>query len=425
MEEQRRSSIGSDWAGRLLLSLGLAIALWAWVTTTRDPETTKVFTNIALSSAQLQDGLVIVGDLNPVNVSVTGPRSVVNALVSTDVTAELELGNISEPGSYPVQILVAKPEDIWSTSSLPRSVSVVIEQQVTRGFPVSPVQTGSLNSNQQVEAIIPNASEVTVSGPASLVNRVVRVELPVDIENKTTDFAGVFTPEPVDETGQIIAGLTINPESIAATVEITARGKRVAVIAQITGDPLSGFEVVDRLINPGTVLVDGPADVIADLITVSTDIVDIQGAQGDVAQRVDIVGLPDGVSLLDPQNGQVDVVVQIRQRGVQQPLPSQQVTVVNLGPGLTATVEPDSVLVTVIGSESELETLSPSSLIVQVDASGLTPGTYQLSPTVILPRNMEWTSVEPNMVTITIVETGTAPDSATPEGSPAATPSPE
>ena len=424
MEENRRSSIGSNWAGRLLLSLTLAIALWAWVTTSRDPETTKVFSNIAVSAVQLQDGLVMVGDLDPVNVSVTGPRSVVNALVSTEVSAELDLADISKPGSFSVQVHVAQPEDIWSTTSVPRSVSIVVEEQVTRGFPVSPVQTGSLNSNQQVEAIIPNVSEVAVSGPASLVDRVVTVELPVDIENKTTDFAGVFTPEPVDQTGQIISGLSINPESIAATVEITARGKRVAVIAQITGDPSSGYEVVDRLINPGTVLVDGPADTIANLITVSTDIVDIQGAQGDVTQRVDIVGLPEGVTLLDPQTGQVDVVVQIRQRGVQQPLPSQQVNVVNLASGMTASVEPNSVLVTVIGSERELETLSPASLIVQVDASGLTPGTYQVKPTVILPPNMEWTSIEPNTVTITIVEIETVPDSATPEGSPVATPSP-
>ncbi|MDQ2683723.1 MAG: CdaR family protein, partial [Chloroflexota bacterium] len=389
MDEQHRQSIGSNWIGRLLLSLILAIALWAWVTTTRDPETSRVFANIAPGVSQLHEGLVIVGDINPVGVTVTGPRSVINGLLSTEVTAELDLESITSPGTYNVRIETPRPDDVWSASATPRSVNLIIEAQAAVAFPLIPVQTGNVGSNQQVESIRPSASEVVVTGPESLVSRVVSVELPVNIENRTTDFAGVFTPVAVDETGQEIAGLTLNPASVPATVEITARGKRVAVIAQINGDPSSGFEVVDRLVNPGTVLVDGPADVLVNLITVSTEVVDISGAQGDVTERVDIAALPPGVTLIDPRSGQVDVVVQIRQRGVQQPLPSQQVRVVNLGAGLEATIEPDSVLLTIIGNEQEIEALSTSDLIVQVDATGLGEGTYQLRPTVILPPNME------------------------------------
>jgi hypothetical protein len=41
-----------------LLSLVLAIALWAWVTSSRDPETSRVFANIAPTTDQLADGLV-------------------------------------------------------------------------------------------------------------------------------------------------------------------------------------------------------------------------------------------------------------------------------------------------------------------------------------------------------------------------------
>ena len=63
---------------------------------------------------------------------------------------------------------------------------------------------------------------------------------------------------------------------------------------------------------------------------------------------------------------------------------------------------PNSVQVTVIGNEQELENLSPSSLIVQVSAKGLGPGTYQLPLTVILPANMEWTAVDPPTVTLTL-----------------------
>jgi YbbR domain-containing protein len=104
---------------------------------------------------------------------------------------------------------------------------------------------------------------------------------------------------------------------------------------------------------------------------------------------------------------------------VQQPLPSQQVMVVNLGDGLHATVSPETITLTIIGNEQEIEAISPASLQVQVDAAGLEPGTYEIEPTVILPPNMEWTDIEPSAVTLVI-----ASDSATPAGQTEASPTP-
>ena len=402
--------------GRLLLSLVLAIVLWGWVTTSRDPETDRNFNNIPVAPVNLAGDLVLVTGLPATNVRVTGPRSDVNALVLTDISATIDFGDIIETGSYTMRISVSVPDEIWSTESNPETVNVVIERQAAKSLPVTSQLSGAPGSNQQVGRITPEVSEVTVSGPSSLVSRVNRVELPVDISDRTADFSGVFEPIAVDENGQPISGVTLNPDVIAATVEITARGKRVAVIAQINGDPAPGFEVVDRLINPGTVLVDGPPEVLESMITVSTEVIDISGAEDDVANRVAIGTLPEGVVLLEPRSRLVDVVVQIRQRGQQQPLPSQQVTVVNLGAGLEATVDPTEVLVNVVGNEQELESLSATSLIVQVDARGLGPGVYELTPTVVLPPRMEWTRIEPMTVSVTI-SIAASPE-ATPRGSP-------
>ena len=419
MDERTRQPFGSDWGSRLLLSLILAIILWGWVTATGDPETTRVFPTIPVSVEGLRDGFVIVGDISPAEVRVTGPRSAVEDLTSTEMEASLDLDQFDAPGTYTVRIDVPKPDDTWSTTARPRSMNVVIEQEKTVAFQLEQKISGNLGANQQVESVSPSASEVTVTGPASLVDRVARVELPIDIANRTTDFASVFTPVPVDQDGQPIPEVTVNPATVTASVEITARGKRVAVIVQIEGEPAPGFEVVDRLSNPNTVLVDGPADVLESLITVNAETVSISGAEGDVTERVNIASLPAEVTLLEPQSGQVDVVVQIRQRGVQQPLPSQEVTVVNLGPDLSAEVVPEAVLVTVIGNEQELGELTPDSLIVQVDVAGLEPGTYEIRPTVILPPNMEWKNIDPSVVTVTISDGAVA----TPESSPG--PSPE
>jgi hypothetical protein len=74
--------------------------------------------------------------------------------------------------------------------------------------------------------------------------------------------------------------------------------------------------------------------------------------------------------------------------------------------------------VTVIGNEDELDQLTPDQLRVLVDAAGLGPGTYQLRPTVVLPPNMEWTAVDPAMVSVTISEEQASAAGATPRATP-------
>ena len=140
-----------------------------------------------------------------------------------------------------------------------RSTSIVEAGDDQVAFPVVPKPSGSLGANQQVETVNPEHVRSDRDRPEFAVSAGRQVELPIDIANRTTDFASVFTPVAVDKDGQPIGGVTLSPPTISATVEITTRGKRVAVIAQIEGEPASGFEVVDRLVNPNTVLVDGPA----------------------------------------------------------------------------------------------------------------------------------------------------------------------
>ena len=74
--------------------------------------------------------------------------------------------------------------------------------------------------------------------------------------------------------------------------------------------------------------------------------------------------------MLDPPSGEGSGHRANRQRGVQQPLPSQAGNYHNLEDGLTATVAPIYDHIDVIGNEQEIEALSSESLKVQVDVTG-------------------------------------------------------
>ena len=114
------------------------------------------------------------------------------------------------------------------------------------------------------------------------------------------------------------------------------------------------------------------------------------------------------------------MVVQIRQIGVRQPLPAQQVQIVGLGDGLAATVSPDAVEVTVIAAEETVASLTTSDLTIQINVAGLPPGTYNLQPVVALPPNVTWINSDPATVTVVITsaQTPTTPLVASPSPGP-------
>ena len=152
--------------------------------------------------------------------------------------------------------------------------------------------------------------------------------------------------------------------------------------------------------------------VLDSLVALSTEPIDVSGADASFNATVPITGLPEGLQILQPSSGEVEVLVQITQRGVRQSLPSQKVTIVGVDSGLEASVTPGEITIEVVGPEDALAELDSSTLQVVVDATGLGPGSYSVQPSVIMPPRVQWVTTFPAEVTLHITE---LPANATPE----------
>jgi len=408
---------------RLGSSLVLAFILWGWVTAREDPETTRQFSNVTVTVGELPGNLVVLSAPPNASIRVTGPESVINDIDTLEVTAQLDLSDIDEPGSYTVPIAVTTPNGVWRKQSTPRNVQIQVEESVATQFSVEPVIEGELSASRRIGTIVPEVSDVTVRGPSSIVARVVRVVLPITIGSQTRDFVGSFTPVARDTDGQAVTEVEISPNAMTATVPIQAAGRSVAVFTQIIGTPAQGMDVLDRAVIPSTVLIDGPQELLDGIVFVQTVPVDVTGATTNISRRVSLENLPEGVEVLNPTDGRVEVSVQIGQRGVRQELPGLRIEVINLNPGLHVTVDPGDVTVIVVASSDLLAQLTTSDLIIHVDATGLGPGEHVLRPTVSLPPNVQWISTNPADVLVTIQSS--APTLTTPSTpGPIASPSP-
>ena len=143
-----------------------------------------------------------------------------------------------------------------------------------------------------------------------------------------------------------------------------------------------------------------------------------------ISTSVGIADLPEGVTVIDPPNGQVEVRVAIEDTSTSsQTLAGLPIEVLGLEPGLTAEIDPTSVSIQVSAPLDILQIMTPSDITVLVDLTGLEPGTHVVVPEVTLPQGATWASGDPNAARIIVVieeDPGATPVSvaATPQATP-------
>lgn len=421
MQEQFRASLNRTNLLRLGAALVLALVLWGWVSTIEDPKRERTFADLPIATQNLAEGLVITTQIPDVRVDIDGPKSEVDRVTTTSVLPYIDLSEITEPGQYTFNVDLGHIDGLWHTKLTPGALTLTIERETSKDFPLENEISGESGSTRRIGDVRTATTTVTVTGAESQVAKVSKVVLPITIENQTRDFVSSFTPVARDAAGNDIAGVTISPDTVSATVPISSRGKSVTVIVQTAGQPADGYTVASKAANPQTVTVDGPDDVIQNMIAVNTRPVDIQDKTSTVQESVEIADLPADVTVIEPSGGEVAVQIGITQEGVRQELAGQSVTHINLGEGLGVEIQPSEITVVVNGSDEALTALQSGDVTVQVDLEGLGPGTYTLTPKVLLAQGLEWVSSTPSEVTVRIVSVSGAAD-ATPEpaGSPTA-----
>ncbi len=417
MFDQLRERITREHVVWFVVSFVLATMLWGWVTDRQDPIQTRRFADISVEVPPLSNTLQVVNELQPALVEITGPRSVVEEVTRGEVAASLDMSEITAPGTYSVPVEATVPEDVRDASVEPRELQVQVEATASRTFPLTIERPTDTTDPRNVSTITPDVSVVTVSGPEPAVGRVDRVVLPIDLAQNAADFTASFEPLAVDAQRQPISDVEVLPQSVSAFVQVETRGKTVSVVPQTGGSPAEGHSVIQRTVVPQAVVVDGPPDILNDLLFVETAPVDISGTTESVMERVELRGLPTGVTVVDPAAGTVDVTVVIQEIGVEQELTDQPIAPVGLGAGLTARIEPENVTVVIDAPRDMLRTMGAGDVQIRVDLTGSGPGSYEIAPDVLVPQGVTWIGTTPETVLVVIGP------SATP-GSGTATPGP-
>ena len=386
-----------------LLSLALAVFLWAVVVNVDDPVTSVQFSNVPVEvlhpevvtskgkTYQIED------ETDTVRVTVRAKRSVLHSMTVSDIKASADMKEMSLGSQVPIEVSIPGFEYVEAYSS-PRNLQVTIEDEAQNTFPITPTTTGSVRDGYVLGEIKADPEKVRVNGPKSIIDQIEKVVAELDVtglaEDTTLQSKLVF----YDAEGKTIDNTLLTLQDLRdendVSVQVEVRNTKRLQLEFDTSSirTADGYIFTGITTEPTEVQVSGSSDVLEDLdkIEIPASALNIQNLNSKEEVVVDITPyLPDGVELIDKNAGAVVVTIGIEEEGSRTlEMPTGSIVVNNLQEGLRYSyVSGNNLEIKVQGDQELLDSLElgEGSLSINL-VTYREPGEYDVPVEVRLPE---------------------------------------
>jgi YbbR domain-containing protein len=398
--------------GTLLLAFILAIFVWVSAILAADPNQEREYPQPIPLEIIGQDSSMIITDKIPAQVHVTirAPQSVWTHLENDPglVRAWIDLSGLGV-GQYLLEVktqISLSPNQV--TKIDPAEIKLSLEPLEVKNFTVQLVTTGEPTLGYRKGGYHSDPQQITVSGPASLVSRVSRVQASLDVSGISETIKKDLTLQAVDQDGATINGITLAPQVVSVTQDIILLGGYRNVVVKVVthGQVANGYWLTNIIVNPPNVTVFSTNPQLVNALPgyVETEPVDLTDLKDDVDIRTNL-NLPNGVELA----GEVSVLVRLSIAALEGSLPiTLPLEMIGLSPEYSAVISPAQVDVLITGPLPLLNNLKPGGIRVSIDLTGLDLGTHQVTPVVdLLPSQVKVASINPVNVEVTIIKAPT------------------
>ena len=355
-----------------------------------------------------RDGYVLTGDLGFTAVRYRVSNDAAGTIVADSFQASVDLSEYDmERSPQPQQLPIDVTTDLEGVQILdwePRTARVEIDRIEVRLVPVE-VDMGDVPDGLRTGDPVLSDDEVAVRGPGSIVGQVDRAVAFVAIPASGIDFNEPVVVQAVDVRSQPVGvgQLDVDPETVSVQIDVepVETTATVPVRLSLDGTPAAGFALDALAVDPSFVTLRGVPEVLEGITEVLTEALSIEGVSEDQTFEA-ALELPEDVRLAGVGDPVVTVTATI--------IPSVssrtfRVGLVCQGAGDNACLPGfEQVSVTLSGPGEALSTLTAGELTPVVDASGLDPGSYSLTPSLpALPEGVELESIDPGTIPVTIV----------------------
>lgn len=369
-----------------LLAAVIAVCLWAYVITVERPESENVFYNVPVvldGENVLQDrGMMITSDTEmTVTLKLSGKRSELNNLKSSDIAAVVDLSRIAEAGEKRLTYAVSIPGDstIEVVSRQPDTISLTVMEWAAKEIPVELTYEGRVPEGYYVDkqSAALERESVTVTGPKEIINRIGQAKITLNLENRIETIAESLRYALCDAQGnpiEDVSSVTTDRGEIRVTVSIQQLKEVKLVYSVVDG---GGLTKEDVKVTPDyeSVTVAGSTAALLGLEEINLGSVDL-GALTESTELVMAIKMPEGVS---NQSGYTVVRLQVELPELETRTYSiSQFRAVNVPEGLTAQIYTQILEVKIRGRGPVLNRLKPEHITAVVDLTGEEAGVFSL-----------------------------------------------
>lgn len=380
-----------------IVSAVFAVILWTVIVNIYDPNTSYTFSNITVQLVNTQsltekNYTFEVVDGGKISVTVSGPKSVVTDLKTSDIAATADLSKVTAFTDYvDIQVQVVKDGQVLNNvEAVPRTsaLKLSIENRDTNTYAVNVNTTGTPANGYAVASTTTSPTYIKVTGPTSLVEGVASVGVDVDVSGAKGTVNTQSDINMYDSDGNIIANeeLEMSSETADVIVEM-ARTKTVPVVVKTSGTPSQDCVVTGTSLSQTSVVISGQQEELSkiDNITIPSSAVSVDGLSEDKTYTFKLTDyVPSGVKIVSDSRLQVTIKISKASTKTVH-ISSDAIKIENVSSGYNAVIEGTGIDVIISGTGTMLENISATDITCNVNAAGLSAGTHSVDVSVSVP----------------------------------------
>lgn len=380
-----------------IVSAVFAVILWTVIVNIYDPNTSYTFSNITVQLVNTQsltekNYTFEVVDGGKISVTVSGPKSVVTDLKTSDIAATADLSKVTAFTDYvDIQVQVVKDGQVLNNvEAVPRTsaLKLSIENRDTNTYAVNVNTTGTPANGYAVASTTTSPTYIKVTGPTSLVEGVASVGVDVDVSGAKGTVNTQSDINIYDSDGNIIANeeLEMSSETADVIVEM-ARTKTVPVVVKTSGTPSQDCVVAGTSLSQTSVVISGQQEALSkiDNITIPSSAVSVDGLSEDKTYTFKLTDyVPSGVKIVSDSRLQVTIKISKASTKTVH-ISSDAIKIENVSSGYNAVIEGTGIDVIISGTGTILENISATDITCNVNAAGLSAGTHSVDVSVSVP----------------------------------------
>lgn len=368
------------------ISVLIAFGLWMYVITEVSPNSERTYLDIPVKmegETLLRERNLIITGMSSTNVDLTlsGNRSDLNELNSSNITLKADMTKIYDPGVHKIDYDITYPGNVASNAfnrenQYPDSITVTVERLIrNKEIPVNIVYQGKAAEGyvvRRADAVLDN-THILVTGPESVVNQITQAVITVDLEGQTESISQNYRFTLCNKDGEGVNSelITVNIEEVHMDLTIH-RKKQVDLTVTVVPGGGATEEDVELTLSIDSIQLSG-SDIALQQVGDTINLGTINLA--DYETSTDIIFTIPVYEGVTNDSGETEVKVKLAFRGLMtREIVITEFLITGVPEGYEGKVITEKLTIKVRGRSELVSKLTAQDISARVDFTGEEPG---------------------------------------------------